>query len=139
MLWPAAGAILVLTAVSSSQPPVPQERTLIGCIERSRDDDGLLLTHTRLGTRRDRDGAGAPSVQAVYRLTGITEPQLERLVGKTVSVVGFVEKESPRTGGPMASNDPDERRGDSARRFSTAASTFRTRTVRSLSSTCTDR
>src|SRR5580765_4030659 len=107
---PSTAVAVLLITVGQGPTAVPPARTLIGCVERSDDDRGLLLTHVRLEGRQDtRTGAAKESLEPHYRLSGVAALELESLVGHTVRVAGFVEKEPPRTGGPAQPADPDER------------------------------
>ena len=137
-----AAALGLTSLMHALQPAVPPERTLVGCVENAKENaPDLLLTHAKFEEARAKAGAGnAAAGQATYRLTGVAAVQLARLVGRTVRVVGFIEKEPPRTGGPIPPPDSgDERRGGTARPSVADAPTFRARTAQSLASTCEDK
>jgi hypothetical protein len=134
---PSTAVAVLLITVGQGRTAVPPARTLIGCVERSDDDRGLLLTHVSVDGGQDPQPRAAKApLDARYRLSGVAALDLESLVGHTVRVAGFVEKEPPRTGGPAQPADPDERSTPPRQRPSAAAQTFRAGNVQSIAPVC---
>jgi hypothetical protein len=84
---------------------VGREQTFIGCLQKESATADFLLTHANPVTG-DRATLGT----GTYHLAAIGSVKLIGLAGHKVRLVGAIEKEPPRTGGPQAPLQPvDER------------------------------
>src|SRR5260221_12871005 len=131
-----AAAAMLADAGLAAQ--VNGERTLVGCMERATPNTvDLLLTHAGDHPRSPRVGAHVLAKNdATYRLTSLGHLKLDGLVGHKVRIVGRIEKEAPRTGGPLPAVTDDERAGRSTEQRDGDPPTFRARTVHSIAITC---
>ena len=117
---------------------VNRERTLVGCIEHANPSSAdLLLTHAGEVPASPSAGANVfAKNDATYRLTSVGRLKLDTLIGHKVRIIGRVEKEALRTGGPEPAVTPDERTGRSTEQRGGDPPMFRARAVRSIATSC---